>query len=244
MKAYQKRKVLPIMVAAIVMLSLPLYAMASDSVNESAGTVYVNDFADVLSDDTKADITKKSRALEELTGAQLVVVTVDFLGGEPIKDYTTDLFNKWQVGDSAKNNGLMLLLALGEEDYYAVQGKGLELDLSNTTISSVLKQYLETDFANGNYEAGVQKTYTQLLKKFEEIYGITDDAMLESTSEETSSQPDVETASKKIVFPFAVVILLLLLLLGVLLVVMQCRIARYRRKRARMESLRRTAGKS
>lgn len=233
MKVCQEKRIRFFIMTVIIMLLLQLSVMASEDVTSgTADMVYVNDFADVLSDDIEAELTKKSRALDELTGAQFVVVTVDFLGGKPIKDYATDFFNKWQIGDAAKNNGLLLLLAVGEEDYYVIQGKGLDSSLSNNTISSLLNQYLEADFASGNYEAGVQKTYTQLFKNLEDIYEVSVEGLQEATDDVMSTQPVVETNEKR--FSLLVVgIAISLLLLCVLLFFSQRRVAKRRRKRLR-----------
>lgn len=34
-------------------------------------------------------------------------------------------FNKWGIGDKKANNGLLILLSIGAEDYYAEPGVGL-----------------------------------------------------------------------------------------------------------------------
>ena len=56
---------------------------------------YVADYANVLQQDTKDDIVEKNAVLYEQTGAQIVVVTVDFLDGMAIEDYALELFNEW-----------------------------------------------------------------------------------------------------------------------------------------------------
>lgn len=53
------------------------------------------------------------------------MATVDFTDGEDIADYAYDLFNKWGIGDKKSNNGLLILLSIGAEDYYAEPGVGL-----------------------------------------------------------------------------------------------------------------------
>lgn len=55
---------------------------------------YVLDEAGVLSQETEDEIIKKNTRLFKDCGAQIVVVAVDFLGGEEIDDYAYDLFNE------------------------------------------------------------------------------------------------------------------------------------------------------
>lgn len=131
---------------------------------------YVGDYANVLTDETERYIIEQNAKLDQATGAQLVVVTVDFLDGMTAEEYAYQIFNQWGIGDQEKNNGLLLLLAIGEEDYWAMQGKGLEGILSSGTLGDYLYQYLEPDFAAGDYDAGVRKVFDALLGWYVDYY--------------------------------------------------------------------------
>ena len=92
-------------------------AVTAFAVVEPTEQFYVADYANVLQQDTKDDIVEKNAVLYEQTGAQIVVVTVDFLDGMAIEDYALELFNEWGIGSAEKNNGVLLLPAIGEEHY-------------------------------------------------------------------------------------------------------------------------------
>lgn len=192
---------------------------AAQAPGEPASAAYVSDLADVLPDALEAAIAEKSAALDALTGAQLVVVTVDFLEGEAIRDYSQALFNRLQIGDAVKNNGLLLLLAVGEENYYALQGKGLETALPDKALGALLQESLEPDFAAGHYEAGVQKTYDRLLVALENVYGIGDQGVLTALAEAKAAQIRIEKAEaqKRLLLMAIGAALLLLLVLFALL---------------------------
>ncbi len=234
MKNCQKLLKLPV-IAILLMLLLHPSALAAESWSgESGANVYVNDLANVLSDEVKAAINEKSAALDALTGAQLVVVTVDFLGGETIQDYANDLFNRLQIGDAVKNNGLLLLLATGEENYYALQGKGLEDALSDASLETLLQQELEPDFAVGNYEAGIQKTYAGLLSALERLYGMGDQGVLAADANAKAAKVKIEKINKrKQGLIVAAGIILLILLPAVLIASSASHAARRRKKRLR-----------
>ncbi len=134
--------------------------------------IYVGDYADVLSQPTKQHILAKAAALDYLTGAQIVVLTVHFLDGEDIENYAYKVFNKWGIGSSAKNNGLLLLVAIGEDNYWALQGMGIENNLTSWMLGDFLYDYLEADFAAGNYDAGIKKVFDRFLLWFEDFYDI------------------------------------------------------------------------
>ena len=92
---------------------------------------YVNDYADILDDETEEYIVSHSKYLESKTGAQIVVVTVKNLEGKDLESYATELFRKFGIGDKDKNNGLLLLLALEERKFRVEVGYGLEERLTD-----------------------------------------------------------------------------------------------------------------
>ena len=75
---------------------------------------YVNDYADILSNETEEYIIEKSLQLYNVDGTQIVVVTVPNLEGMALESYATKLFRNFGIGDKEKDNGLLLLLALEE----------------------------------------------------------------------------------------------------------------------------------
>jgi len=80
---------------------------------------YVEDGAAVLSNRTIDQIYEYNRALEEGYGASLAVETVDTLNGALLDDYTDARFEEKNLSDRS----MLLVLAVGEEDYYAAYGK-------------------------------------------------------------------------------------------------------------------------
>ncbi len=133
---------------------------------------YVADYANVLEAETEKYIIQMNNQLYNETGAQIVVVTIDFLDGMEIEDYAYKLFNEWGIGSSERNNGVLLLLAIGEDNYWAVQGKGLEQTLSSSTLGDILYDNLEADFAIELYDEGVRYTFDELYDQVASIYGM------------------------------------------------------------------------
>ena len=143
---------------------LPFQTAAAETL-EPSNAFYVNDFADVISEDVENEIIEYGRRLEEQTGTQVVLVTIDFTNGESMENYSMDLFNKWKIGSEEKNNGLLILMSVGDDDYWAMQGTGLEDTLSSGKISSILNEYLEPDFAAKDYSAGAEKVYGAFIQE-------------------------------------------------------------------------------
>ena len=160
-----------------VMLFVGLTAVpagASAKIPDAPDPFYAADFAGVLTEDTEKYIIEKNGILENECGGQIVVVTVDFLDGMDIEDYAYKLFNSWKIGDEDENNGVLLLLVIGEENYWCMRGRGLESALSSGDIDDILWNDLEDDFAEGNYNAGVEKTFDALYDEVAAYYGVSD----------------------------------------------------------------------
>lgn len=123
---------------------------------------YVLDDAGVLDTQTEGMIVFCNDLLYSDCGAQFVVVVADSIGDENIEDYAYELFNEWGIGDRKKGNGYLMLLAVEEEKYYFLPGEGLDESMSYGKTKAIVDEYLEPDFAAGDYDSGVDKVFRQL----------------------------------------------------------------------------------
>lgn len=132
----------------------------------------VLDEANVLSERTEQAVNDLTIALDEACGAQMAVLTVDFTGTDTTADYASQVFNAWGVGDPDKNNGVLLLLVIGAQDYYCTVGTGLEKDLTPQKVDDLLWNNLEEGFAKGDYDAGVTAFANAMYDELCDIYGV------------------------------------------------------------------------
>ena len=87
---------------------------------------YVSDFAGVVDAESRADIENYAAAVEKATGAQMSFVTLKTLDGEPLEDVSIDLFRQFGIGQKGKDNGVQLLLVIGDHRSRLETGNGLE----------------------------------------------------------------------------------------------------------------------
>lgn len=160
--------------AALTLAALP--ALASPKVQVST-TNAVADHADILSDETEQYVNDVSIKLSDACGAQIGVYTLDeLLGSTTMEGFAYDVFNAWGLGSDDLDNGVLLLLAPNEADggdYYIMRGDGLESQLSFSTLGSLLDEYMEPYWVNGDYDTGTQKTVQALANRLCSIYGVT-----------------------------------------------------------------------
>lgn len=60
---------------------------------------YINDFANILDQETKDYIYSQSKALNDKTSIQLVVTTVESIGNETVETFANELFRFWGIGN-------------------------------------------------------------------------------------------------------------------------------------------------
>ncbi len=72
---------------------------------------YVNDFAGAINPETKQELNALCAEVDQKAQAQIAVVTVKSLEGEPIENFSIDLATRWGIGPKQKDRGVMILLA-------------------------------------------------------------------------------------------------------------------------------------
>jgi len=108
----------------LLVLSVP--AARAEQVKNLKPQGYVNDFAGVLSGPAKDKLTALCAEVDQKTKAQIAVVTVSSLEGEPIEQFANALFTEWGVGPKQSLHGVMILVALNDHKDRVEVGYGLE----------------------------------------------------------------------------------------------------------------------
>lgn len=98
---------------------------------------YVSDFAHVIDQPARQAAEQYCYKLEQATGVQVAVVTIDTLGDASLEQFTNDLYRKWGVGKKGKDEGLLLLLAIKDHKQRIEVGYGLEPILPDGLVGDV-----------------------------------------------------------------------------------------------------------
>lgn len=147
-------------------------ALAAASVLQPTDDFYVCDSADVLDEATEGHIVLNNDALYEACGAQIVIVTVESTGTTSLEDYAYTLFNDWGIGSSSRNNGLLLVMAIADDDYWLVQGTGLQDYITAGDLDDMLFDELEPSFAEKDYSTGARKLFDALFDTVARVYNL------------------------------------------------------------------------
>lgn len=166
--------------AAIVLflahIAAPVLAFAAPNFPLLTGRVV--DQASIIPDDLQTRITSKLEALEGKTTDQFVVVTLNSLEGYDIADYGYQLGRHWGIGQAAKNNGLLLIVAPNERAVRFEVGYGLEGTMTDALArviieNAILPRFRADDMAGG-IERGVDDAIQVLTGDAAEIQALAD----------------------------------------------------------------------
>lgn len=204
----RKLKFLTILIILFTIIAFPVSAI---NIPTPTNDFYVNDFAGVLSDSTKQLIMQNSVAIQQATGAQIVVVTVNSLDGNVIDDYALNILRSWGIGDSKANNGLLILLAVDDRKSRIEVGYGLEGALPDGKTGWIQDDYMLPYFIAENYDEGIKNGYLAVLQEVATEYSL-DISALEKPYPQINTDGQTTTLSPLAKTIIGILIVLLLII--------------------------------
>ncbi|MGB9812201.1 MAG: TPM domain-containing protein [Thermovenabulum sp.] len=139
---------------------------------------YIFDFADLIDENQEEEMREIAKKIDDLTGAEIVVVTVGSLDGKTIEDYALELFRSWGIGDKEKNNGILILvnkenLLLDKKGRIRIEvGYGLEGAVNDGKAGYILDIYALPAFKEKNYSKGIYDTFLAVTSEVAKEYGV------------------------------------------------------------------------
>ncbi|MCL4501134.1 MAG: TPM domain-containing protein [Deltaproteobacteria bacterium] len=125
---------------------------------------YVVDLAGVIDAPAETRLNAMLHDLEAQTTAQVVVLTINSLDGEPIESFSHETAVKWGIGQKGKDNGALITVAVKDHKYRIEVGYGLEATLPDSLVGSLGRQYLAPNFRKGDYAGGLTAAATEIAK--------------------------------------------------------------------------------
>ena len=119
-------------------------------------TTLVNDYTNTLTATQKQQLEQKLVAFDDSTSNQVAVVILKSVGEYDINDYTQQLGKKWGIGGQSKNNGVLLLIALGDRKMSIQTGYGLEGALPDIYTKRIIDNDIKPFFKENDYYGGIE----------------------------------------------------------------------------------------
>ncbi len=154
-----------------------LFLLAAAPVSVPAATgmpgSYVVDTAGVIDEGAERLLIGRLQELEQKTGTQMVVLTIDSTGGVPIEEYALGKAEGWRLGQKGRDNGLLFVVAMQDKRYRIETGYGLEAVLPDSLAGSIARQYLVPLFGEGRFSDGISATVLVITDIIARSQGVT-----------------------------------------------------------------------
>lgn len=157
---------------------------------------YLNDYSNIVNQTQLNTILSIGKELEDKTGAQAVVVTIDSTNNRPIEDYAVNLFRTWGIGQKGKDNGLLILIALNDRAWRVEVGRGLEGAIPDALSNRIMESVAKPKFIEGNYGEGLVNAYSTLCDYIAKEYNVTLEKSLNISVPTQLNSPVYNTGTK------------------------------------------------
>ena len=115
----------------------------------------VHDEAKVMSTAAVDQLENQLKAYEDSTTNQIAVLIISSLDGDVLEEYSLRVAEKWKLGQAARDNGVLLLIAIEDRKMRIEVGEGLEGVLTDALSNRIIRNEIAPEFRRGDYEAGV-----------------------------------------------------------------------------------------
>ena len=146
----------------ILGLALPGAALAQDVQPVPALSARVMDLGATLQAPQREALERKLEALEQGTGAQVVVLIVGSTQPEDIAAYAQRVADQWKLGRREVGDGILIVVATGDRRMRIEVAKTLEGAVPDLAARQIIDQAMRPAFRAGDYAGGLNRAVDEL----------------------------------------------------------------------------------
>jgi uncharacterized protein len=124
----------------------------------------VNDFSKTLTSSEVSSLESKLVAYNDSTSTQVTIVMIRSVGQYDISDYAFQLGEKWGIGQSKLDNGVLILAAMEDRKVFIATGYGMEGVLPDVLAKRIVDQLIVPNFKMQAYYEGLDKATDMIFK--------------------------------------------------------------------------------
>lgn len=132
---------------------------------------YVTDLADLLSDEQEDELERWLWDVEEQSGIEIAVLTVDSIFDYPgaqarsIEQFARGVFDAWGVGNMPANEGVLLVVAVRDREARIELGAGYG-NLRDGDAARIMQNDIIPHFKDGDYSGGIRSGVKAMIGEF------------------------------------------------------------------------------
>ncbi|MFB9844267.1 TPM domain-containing protein [Mucilaginibacter ginsenosidivorans] len=124
----------------------------------------VTDYTNTLSDADKQSLENKLVNVDDSTSTQIAILIIKSVGEYDINEYTQKVARSWQIGQKGKNNGVLILVAMGDRKMSIQVGYGLEGAVPDVVTHEIIENDMKPRFRSNDYYGGLNAAVDDLVK--------------------------------------------------------------------------------
>ncbi|MDB5018692.1 MAG: methanol dehydrogenase, partial [Mucilaginibacter sp.] len=164
----------------------------------------VTDYTNTLSEGDKQQLESKLVAFDDSTSTQIAVVLIKSVGDYDINDYGLKLGRAWGIGQQGKNNGIVVLVAIGDRKVTIQTGYGAEGAVPDAITHEIIQNDITPRFKQNDYYGGLNTATDDLMKYMKGEY----------KSSKKPQQPQQSFGGSIFIVLFIVIFILILIFRG------------------------------
>ena len=140
----------------IILALLAGFQLFAAEVMPPPPAAYFNDYANVVSAGTAAQLNQTLENFERQTSEQIVVAVFPKMQSDSdVEDYTVRVFRSWGIGQKDKNNGAVLFVFVQDHKLFLQTGYGLEGVLPDALCKRIIDEQITPRFKAGDFDGGL-----------------------------------------------------------------------------------------
>jgi len=188
-------------------------AFAFTPPDKPASGWYVVDQANKLTEEQKTNLNKKIDGINKNTKNEFGVLIIQSMDGGNIEDVAQSTFRAWGVGKAELNNGVLLVISVGDRKMRLQTGKGAEGDLPDLRAKDILDENLKPALKKGDFYGGIDSTISAASSFLESRANV---ATVPAPAPEVPSLPGTTSADSNTNGGLGILLILGLMVAGVI----------------------------
>ncbi len=165
---------------------------------------YFNDYAQVVSAETAAQLNQTLENFERESSDQILVAVFPRMQSDSsVEDYTVRVARAWKAGQKDRNNGAVLFVFVQDHKVYLQVGYGLEAVLPDALCKRIIAEQITPRFKSGDFNGGLTAGVQAIMAAVKGEY--------RGTGSTVSGRRGNRQGGAPIVFIIIVVVMLLIL---------------------------------
>ena len=166
---------------------------------------YFNDYAQVVSSATAAQLNQTLETFERKSSDQILVAVFPKMQSDSsVEDYTVRVARAWQAGQKVKNNGAVLFVFVQDHKMFLQVGYGLEGVLPDALCKRIIAEQIAPHFKSDDFNGGLTAGVQSVIAAVKGEYQGSGATVAESRGNQQSRAP---------LIPFIVIVVIVILFL-------------------------------